>query len=134
MTDPLSLATVRDAAASGSAPTQPVPPRLDPGETRLFATLMNGASSSGAAAAGASGSLRDAAQAYAAQLTGNSRSLEDIRRSMLESIDFNDPVKTMFAMTDHSMQAHMTFAKLHISTGLASAATSLFGTLLKNQQ
>jgi hypothetical protein len=26
------------------------------------------------------------------------------------------------------------FAKLHISTGLASAATSLFGTLLKNQQ
>jgi hypothetical protein len=28
----------------------------------------------------------------------------------------------------------MMFTKMHISTGLASAATSLFGTLLKNQQ
>ncbi|HET7868299.1 MAG TPA: hypothetical protein VFL86_28140 [Burkholderiaceae bacterium] len=133
MTDPLSLATVRDPAAA-AAPTQPRRVALDPGDTRLFAQMMNGTPPPGAQATFSSGSLGDAAQAYAAQLTGHSRSLEDIRRSMLESVDFNDPLKTMFAMTDHSMQAHMSFAKLHISTGLASAATSLFGSLLKNQQ
>jgi hypothetical protein len=133
MTDPLSLAAVREAATS-TAPAQPAQAPLDPGETRLFASLMGGAAGPATTVAPASGSLRDAAQAYAAQLTGHSRPLEDIRRSMLASVDFNDPVKTMFAMTDHSMQAHMTFARLHISTGLASAATSLFGSLLKNQQ
>lgn len=125
MTDPVSLTAVRDVAAASA------PQALDPGETRLFAQMMNTQAPPGTAAGS---TLQDAAKAYAAQLGGNSRSLEDIRRSMLESVDFNDPVKTMFAMTDHSMQAHMAFARLHISTGLAGAATSLFGTLLKNQQ
>jgi hypothetical protein len=78
--------------------------------------------------------LGDAAKSLAAQFSGNVRSYEDMRKSMLESIDMSDPIKTMFVMTDHSMEAHMMFAKMHISTGLASAATSLFGTLLKNQQ
>ena len=39
----------------------------------------------------------------------------------------------MVVMTDHSMQAHAMFTKLHIATGLAGATTSLFGGLLKNQ-
>jgi hypothetical protein len=53
---------------------------------------------------------------------------------MLQSFDAGDPIKSMFAMTSNAMEAQMLFSKLHISTSLASAASSLFGNLLKNQQ
>lgn len=136
MTDPVSISTTTAANAPEAAArtnTQATQRGFDPAETRLFANMMQGAPVP-PAATHAPSALGDAAMAYAAQLSGNVRSYEDMRKSMLESIDLNDPIKTMFALTDHSMQAHMTFAKLHISTGLASAATSVFGTLLKNQQ
>jgi hypothetical protein len=144
MTDPVALSAVAPAAESPAAvaaqnasqsamqnaPSR-APTQLDPGETRMFANMMQGMPQVTMAAPS---SLHDSAMAYAAQFNGNVRSYEDMRRSMLESVDMSDPIKTMFVMTDHSMQAHTMFAKLHISTGLASAATSLFGTLLKNQQ
>ena len=130
MTDPVALGAAAADIAAANAPR--ATPRLDPAETKMFANMMQGVPMP-AGGAGPS-SLRDAAMAYAAQFSGNVRSFEEMRRSMLDSIDMSDPIKTMFAMTDHSMQAHTMFAKLHISTGLASAATSLFGTLLKNQQ
>lgn len=142
MTDPVALSAVAPAAESPAAvaaqnasqlqhaPSR-APQQLDPGETRMFANMMQGAPQVTMASPS---SLRDSAMAYAAQFNGNVKSYEDMRRSMLESVDMSDPIKTMFVMTDHSMQAHTMFAKLHISTGLASAATSLFGTLLKNQQ
>ena len=137
MTDPTALvaAGAQPAGVSGPAAQQlaGTPSRLDPGETRMFANMMQGVQVPPSAAAAPS-ALGDAAKAVAEQLSGTVRSYEEMRRSMLESIDMSDPVKTMFAMTDHSMEAHMMFAKMHISTGLASAATSLFGTLLKNQQ
>lgn len=130
MADPVVLAPMFE---TGATQASPVPVKLDPGEARMFANMMK-APLAPVGMPGAPNALGDAARAYAAQLTGNIRSYEDMRRSMLEAVDLNDPIKTMFALTDHSMQAHMTFSKLHISTGLASAATSLFGTLLKNQQ
>ncbi|WP_431112160.1 hypothetical protein [Variovorax paradoxus] len=139
MTDPIASAAVGapppEAAASATsqvAQQGPTPSRFEPGETRMFANMMQGAQPpSGTAAPSAIG---DAAKSLAAQLSGNVRSIEDMRKSMLESIDFADPIKTMFVMTDHAMEANMMFARMHISTGLASAATSLFGSLLKNQQ
>jgi hypothetical protein len=140
MTDPIAVgavgATAPTAHASPTAGSTPsagaqTAKQPDPAETRTFATLMHGVPTS--VSQGPS-SLSDAARAYAAQLSGNVRSHEEIRRSMLESIDLNDPIKTMFVMTDHSLQAHSMFTRLHVSTGLANAATSLFGTLLKNQQ
>ncbi|MBX3621596.1 MAG: hypothetical protein KF891_16625 [Rhizobacter sp.] len=136
MTDPVAAGAVAPSApsAAAQAPTSAAaqtPTQLDPGETRLFAHLMQGAPQ---VTLSAPSGLRDAAMAYAAQFNGNVKSYEEMRRSMLESIDLSDPIKTMFVMTDQAMQAHTMFAKLHISTGLASAATSLFGTLLKNQQ
>jgi hypothetical protein len=136
MTDPVALAatTAPPAEITGPAAQQAaVAARFDPGETQMFAKLMQGAQVPQASVAG-TGTLGDAAKAMAAQLSGNVRSFEEVRRSMLESVDMSDPIKTMFAMTDHSMEAHLMFTKMHISTGLASAATSLFGTLLKNQQ
>ena len=142
MTDPIASAAVGapppEAAASATSQVAQAaqqsegPPRFEPGETRMFANMMQGAQPpSGTAAPSAIG---DAAKSLAAQLSGNVRSIEDMRKSMLESIDFADPIKTMFVMTDHAMEANMMFARMHISTGLASAATSLFGSLLKNQQ
>ena len=136
MTDPVALAVTTAPPAEITGPAaQPasMAARFDPGETQMFAKLMQGAQVPQVSVNG-TGTLGDAAKAMAAQLTGNVRSFEEMRRSMLESVDMSDPIKTMFVMTDHSMEAHMMFTKMHISTGLASAATSLFGTLLKNQQ
>lgn len=136
MTDPVTLSTAAPPAevASAQAPgaSQAPAQTFEPAETRMFANLMQDAPAG--AAASPPGSLRETAMAYASQFNSGAGSYEDLRRSMLESIDMSDPIRTMFVMTDHSMQAHTMFAKLHISTGLASAATSLFGTLLKNQQ
>lgn len=136
MTDPVALAAApAQATGSASSTAAPQAPRqFDPAETKMFANMMQGVATPPASVTGGPSALGDAAKALAAQLGGNVRSYEEMRRSMLESIDLSDPIKTMFVMTDHAMEAHVMFAKLHISTGLASAATSLFGTLLKNQQ
>jgi hypothetical protein len=138
MTDPVASGAAVAAASpeiAGPAAQQQTQAaaRFAPAETQMFAKLMQGAPVPNMTVSG-TGTIGDAAKAMAAQLSGNVRSFEDMRRSMLESVDFRDPIKTMFVMTDHSLEAHMMFTKMHISTGLASAATSLFGTLLKNQQ
>lgn len=131
MTDPTALAAASapPAEIAGRAAQAAAPARFDAADTRTFAALMQG----GAAAPGGA-AIGDAARSLAAQFSGNVRSYDELRHSMLAAIDLSDPIKTMFVMTDHAMEAHMLFARLHISTGLASAATSLFGTLLKNQQ
>jgi alanine dehydrogenase len=137
MTDPVAAGAAAAASPEIAAPAAQqqaqAASRFAPGETQMFAKLMQGVPMQNMAASG-TGTLGDAAKAMAAQLSGNVRSFEEMRKSMLESVDFRDPIKTMFVMTDHSLEAHMMFTKMHISTGLASAATSLFGTLLKNQQ
>ncbi|HJS03457.1 MAG TPA: hypothetical protein VJ832_08255 [Variovorax sp.] len=142
MTDPIASAAASapppEVAGPGAAQQQQQQQgagntRFDPGDTRMFANMMQGVQAPPPAVAGPS-AIGDAAKSLAAQFSGNVRSYEEMRHSMLESIDLSDPIKTMFVMTDHAMEAHMMFAKMHISTGLASAATSLFGTLLKNQQ
>ncbi|EJL73489.1 hypothetical protein PMI12_03463 [Variovorax sp. CF313] len=142
MTDPIASAALSapppevaaSTASANAAPAQHVtsPSHFEPGETRMFANMMQGVQAP--AGTSAPSAIGDAAKSLAAQLSGNVRSMEDMRKSMLESIDFADPIKTMFVMTDHAMEANMMFARMHISTGLASAATSLFGSLLKNQQ
>jgi hypothetical protein len=131
MPDPVALGAAAAPSAADAASPTATAQQLDPAETRMFARMMQDAPLPDPVAGG---SLQDAAKAYAAQLGGHVRSYEDMRRTMLESIDLTDPVKTMFSLTDHSMQAQMMFARLHISTALASSATSLFGTLLRNQQ
>ncbi|VTU29617.1 hypothetical protein [Variovorax sp. RA8] len=141
MTDPIASAAASapppEVAGPGAAQQQQQQntsgSRFDPGDTRMFANMMQGVQAPPPALSGPS-AIGDAARSLAAQFSGNVRSYEEMRHSMLESIDLSDPIKTMFVMTDHAMEAHMMFAKMHISTGLASAATSLFGTLLKNQQ
>jgi len=129
---PEATASAASANATQAQQTTVRPSHFEPGETRMFANMMQGTQVP--AGTSAPSAIGDAAKSLAAQLSGNVRSMEDMRKSMLESIDFADPIKTMFVMTDHAMEANMMFARMHISTGLASAATSLFGSLLKNQQ
>jgi len=133
MTDPLSLAATPQVAANSPPLQAQAQAKPDAHEAHQFAELMQGNPTLAANPGSATHTLGEAAQAYARQLSGG-RSMEEMRHSMLEAIDPNDPIKTMYAMTDLSMEAQATFSKLHIATGLASAATSLFGTLLKNQQ
>lgn len=127
MIDPIAQSTA--AATAAAAATQP-PAALQPAETRMFATLMQGGSVAPAASPDA---FSDVAASLGTQF-GKTRSFEEIRHSMLNSFDPSDPIKSMFVMTSDGMEAHMLFTRLHISTSLASAATSLFGSLLKNQQ
>lgn len=117
------------AAAETAAAREPA----NPADAQRFAQLLSAPSPSAVQAAPGAGSLLEAAQAIGQEL-GGTRSLQEMRSSMLASVDLRDPIGTMFALTDHSLEAHAMFARLHISSGLASAATNLFGTLLKNQQ
>ena len=137
MTDPIALTTVAaQAAAPGSAAaatTASQAAALPPAETQMFATLMKGATGVAPSAAGTPGGFGTVSTSFVEQWS-NTRSFEDIRHSMLQSFDAGDPIKSMFAMTSNAMEAQMLFSKLHISTSLASAASSLFGNLLKNQQ
>ena len=137
MTDPIALTTVAAqvsapgsaAAAAAASPAAALPPA----ETQMFATLMKGATGIAPSAAGTPGGFGAVSTSFVEQWS-NTRSFEDIRHSMLQSFDAGDPIKSMFAMTSNAMEAQMLFSKLHISTSLASAASSLFGNLLKNQQ
>ena len=70
----------------------------------------------------------------ASQLGGQTRSFEDMRRGMLTSIDFSDPIKSMYLVTDASIQMQTLATRYHMGMGLATAATGLFNGLLKNQQ
>lgn len=137
MTDPIALTTVAaQVAAPGSAAaatTASQAAMLPPAETQMFATLMKGATGVAPSAAGTPGGFGTVSTSFVEQWS-NTRSFEDIRHSMLQSFDAGDPIKSMFAMTSNAMEAQMLFSKLHISTSLASAASSLFGNLLKNQQ
>jgi hypothetical protein len=127
-----AAATAVAATGGTAAPAQAAP--IDRADAQAFARLVGTHGLAASGASGAPGALQDAANSLAAQLGGNARSIEEIRASMLQSIDLRDPIRTMFVLTDTAIEAQATFARLHISSSLASAATSLFGTLLKNQQ
>jgi hypothetical protein len=137
MTDPIALTTVAAQVAvpgsAAAATTASQAAALPPAETQMFATLMKGATGVAPPAAGTPGGFGTVSTSFVEQWS-NTRSFEDIRHSMLQSFDAGDPIKSMFAMTSNAMEAQMLFSKLHISTSLASAASSLFGNLLKNQQ
>ena len=127
MTDPVAVlaASAPQPAAATARPT----PHFEAADTRMFATLMQGAPALDPAATPTPG---DIAHSFAAQF-GNTRSFDEIRASMLKAYDPSDPIKSMFTVASDGMEAQMLFSRLHIATSLASSATSLFGSLLKNQ-
>ena len=129
MTDPIATAAPAALATASPSAATPAPLQLEPADTKMFASMMRSEDLAAPAAPGASG---DAVKSFAAQFE-DTRSFEEIRTSMLQSYDPHDPIKSMFTMASNGMEAQMLFSKLHIATSLASSATSLFGSLLKNQ-
>ena len=127
MTDPVAVLAAN--APQAAAATHSPPPRFEPADTRMFASLMQGTAALDPAAPPTPGGI---AQSFAAEF-GNTRSFDEIRSSMLKAYDPRDPIKSMFTVASNGMEAQMLFSKLHIATSLASSATSLFGSLLKNQ-
>ena len=127
MTDPVAVlaASAPQAAAAATPPTT----HFEAADTRMFATLMQGEPALDPAATPTPG---DIAHSLAAEF-GNTRSFDEIRASMLKAYDPGDPIKSMFTVASDGMEAQMLFSRLHIATSLASSATSLFGSLLKNQ-
>jgi hypothetical protein len=130
MAAPVAQAAGPQAAGASTA--------ADPAEALAFAQHMR-AGEPGAATplqaptvTGVQGGLPTMLQSLAGQ--AQTRPVEDIQRSMLAAVDPNDPVRTMVTVANLSMEATASMSRLHLSTSLASAATSLFGTLLKNQQ
>ena len=66
------------------------PKTLDPGETRLFANLMQGVPTPPAGTGGGPSTLHDAAQAYASQFSGNVRTV-DVQMTRLRRKIERDP-------------------------------------------
>ncbi|WP_263772541.1 hypothetical protein [Propionivibrio soli] len=138
-----SIGTASESAASAAARLveqsahAEMPRGQDQVEARSFATFMN-ANEPGygypTSSVRAPDALHRAAQSLTAQYGNDYRTFEDIRASMVQSVDFANPIRTMFTMTNLSIEAQASFTRLHLSSSLASAATSLFGNLLKNQQ
>lgn len=130
MTDSLTQITAQ-AAVPGAPGALPVA-RPDPAEAQVFAGHMQAGGPAQAAHVAGRSTVPALLQTLADQM--HARPVEDIQRSMLAAIDPEDPARTMVAMTNLSMEATASMSRLHLCTSLASAATSLFGTLLKNQQ
>lgn len=130
----VALPPVETVGVGMAGGPSPLLPPADPAQAHQFARLLALPAVQSPADVGAVASWRAVADSFGPQLAGSENTLGRLRSNMLASVDMQDPIGTMFALANHSMEAQMMFAKLHISSGLASAATSLFGNLLKNQQ
>lgn len=72
------------------------------------------------------------ARDFATEMLGApQRSFDEMRTSLLAQVDHSDPIKTMYAMTDVTLEAHDLGLRYSLATGLTSAVVSLFGTMLK---
>ncbi|HEX6706142.1 MAG TPA: hypothetical protein VF169_15375 [Albitalea sp.] len=77
----------------------------------------------------------DEARRFAAEIASvPTRSFDEMRASLLSQVDSHDPIRTMYAMTDVSIEAQNLSMKYSLATGLTSAVVGLFGTMLKSQQ
>ncbi|MDY7577165.1 hypothetical protein RGU70_02335 [Herbaspirillum sp. RTI4] len=57
----------------------------------------------------------------------------DRAQTMIQSIDFNDPLMAMWKITDVNAQMQQISAEISIANGVVGAANNFFGALLKNQ-
>ncbi|MEW6706084.1 MAG: hypothetical protein AB1430_14660 [Pseudomonadota bacterium] len=73
------------------------------------------------------------AQSFAREMLGPApRSFAEMRQSLLTQVDHSDPIRTMYAMADVTLEAHDVTLKYSLATGLTSAVVGLFGTMLKS--
>lgn len=137
MMDPMSqVATAPEAVSAGHvglAKPQPV----DPAEARSFASLMNGGPSAGrnepVVRTSEPAALERALLAQSAEFAEGFEAL-DRSRQALASGGVSDPLMNMWRAVDFSFQSTTLFTRLHIATGLSTAVSNSFNSLLKSQQ
>jgi hypothetical protein len=131
MSDPVTL-SMSAGIAPPSAPHLQTHARLDPADTKLFHGMVHRHpihstdSSIGT-------SVRQVSDALEARFGGATHSLSEAGHSLMD-LDFKDPLKATVMAANYTVEALAHFNKLHIATSMATAATSLFGTLLKSTQ
>jgi len=132
MSDPVTLSMSAGIAPSG-APQLHTHARLDPADTKLFHGMVHHHSISSTDSSSISTSVRQVSDALEARFGGTTHSLAEAGHSLMD-VDFKDPIKAQLMTANYTVEALAHFNKLHIATSMATAATSLFGTLLKSQQ
>lgn len=133
--------TVQTGAAPQSVAAAATPPGkpqvLDPAETRTFASMMQDGSSVAARQAQRASDTSPLQRALLTQGVEFSHSFDALDRSrqaLVASTDLSDPMMSMWRAVDFSFQSTALFTRLHIATGLSSAVTNSFSSLLKSQQ
>lgn len=144
MLDPtVQMGAAPEVVAAGS-PAMARPQALDPAETRSFALLMRDPSSPqtssasvfapAAASAAPPSALQRAIAAQGAEFSEGFDALDRSRQALTASTDMSDPMMTMWRAVDFSFQSTTLFTRLHIATGLSTAVSNSFNSLLKSQQ
>lgn len=127
---------VASAAASAALPP-PSTAAPDPKLAAMFAGHMRGepAASASADTGQAVAAVEDmAARLFQTSGENHAGLLNGLERSVLTTATPGDFLRATLAASDVTMHVSMSLMKIHLSTSLGSAATSLFGTLLRNRE
>jgi hypothetical protein len=131
MSDPVTL-SMSAGIAPPNAPHVQSLAQYAPADTKRFHSMMQRHSiHSTDNSIGAS--VRQVSDALEARFGGATHSLSEAGRGLMD-IDFADPIKAQLMTANYTVEALGHFNKLHIAVTMATAATSLLGTFLKNPQ
>lgn len=136
MVDSVSQVTSGAAAlAEASAPLARATPPLNPADTQSFSLLMEGKIPDAVYTKPISAHPSELQQAIAkkgVELSQNVQSIEQEGQALMGG-NFSDPLLQMKVMSEFSYRAASTFAHLHLTSSLVSAANNSFQSLFKNQ-
>ena len=136
MLDPMVQPGGATLGIPASAAPLAKPQVFDPTETHTFALMMRDPSSQAAGQSGHASEPSALQRALIAQGTDFSESLAALDRSRqsMTASDLSDPMMSMWRAVDFSFQSTTLFTRLHIATGLSTAVSNSFNSLLKGQQ
>lgn len=135
MIDPtVHMGTAPQGIAAASTPLAK-PQVQDPVETRTFASMMQaGSTTQHAGRASEPSALERAILTQGVEFSQSFEALDRSRQSLVSTSAVSDPMMTMWRAVDFSFQSTTLFTRLHIATGLSTAASNSFSSLLKSQQ
>lgn len=124
------------ALAENSAPLSKSAVPLDPADTKAFSVLMEdgaqGVTNPARVSSTQPGEFQQVLTKKSVELSQQVKSLEMESHDLMAS-NFSDPLLNMKMIGDFSFRASSTYAYLHLTSSLVSAANNSFHTLFKNQ-
>jgi len=124
------------ALSENVAPLSKSAVSLDPSETKAFSVLMEdgvqGIANHAQVTSSQPGEFQQVLTKKGVELSQQVKSLELESHDLMTS-NFSDPLLNMKMMGDFSFRASSTYAYLHLTSSLVSAANNSFRTLFKNQ-